>query len=37
MRYRKLIIELITKINDPCSLRRIYNLAQYLWMNATEK
>lgn len=32
MKYKKLIRELIDKIDDVNSLRRLYNLAQYLWM-----
>lgn len=33
MKYKKLIRELIDKIDDVNSLRRLYNLAQYLWMH----
>lgn len=37
MIYKELIIDIIGKINNPDLLKRIYNLAQYLYVTYDEE
>lgn len=35
--YRKKVIELVEKIENPCFLKRIYQLTEYLYIHKKEK